>query len=102
MNKKYSVAYGVIALATFCVVVILGTNICLGFSKTYAEDSTCQYLRTKKNLSIDYICTLGLEYTENGSNFIKVTFNQPNNYLDQQAYLINESSKEITVSDQST
>lgn len=95
MNKKYSVAYGIIALTTFCVVVILGANICLGFSKTYAEDSTCQYLRVKKNLSINYICTLGQEYTENGINFIKVTFNQPNNYFDQKNYIINEISKEI-------
>jgi hypothetical protein len=102
MNRKYSVAYGVIALATFCMVAILGTNVCLGFSKTYAEDPTCQYLRTQKSLSIDYICTLGLEYTENGSSFIQATFNRPNNYFDQKNYVINEISKEITATNNPT
>ena len=102
MNKKYSVVYGVIALATFCVVVILGTNICLGFSKTYAEDATCQYLRNKEKISSDYICTLGQEYNENDSALIRVTFNQPNNYLDQKNYTINEVSKETKLENPQT
>jgi len=102
MNRKYSVAYEVIALATFCVVAILGTNVCLGFSKTYTEDANCQLIRQRYNLSADYVCTLSQEYSENGSSFIQVTFNQPNNYFNQKNYTINEISKEIKIINSTT
>jgi hypothetical protein len=93
MKNKYSIIYGVIALTVF-LVVVLGTQVCLGFSKTYAEDSLCVNLRKSENITSEYTCTIGQSYTENGSDFIHVTFSRSYSYFDQKVYLVNEQSKE--------
>lgn len=98
MKNKNNIIYGVIALAVFLVVAGFGTQVCLGFSKTYTEDATCQYLRDKEKISSDYICTLGQEYTEKGKTFMNVSFNQPSNYFNQKNYVIDVLSKGISVS----
>ena len=97
MKNKNNIFYGVVALAVFLIVVTLGAQVCLGFNKTYAEDPTCQYLRSKQNVAADYTCALGQEYTENGRTLVRVTFNLASSYFDQKSYTFNEVTKETKI-----
>jgi len=96
MKNKNNIIYGSIALTVFLVVIAMGTQVCLGFSKTYTEDATCQYLRTEQNISMAYTCTLGQEYDESGIAVVHVRFNLASSYFDQKSFTFNEITKEIT------
>lgn len=98
MKDKKSSIFRVITILS--IVFAVTTAMVFGYyiyNKAFGENEYCQSLRKQKNISLDYNCTLGDEYIENGKTYIYIKIERPNkNFIDYSRYTMEKESKKIT------